>query len=228
MSKLKSFQYEFDETNLITDASKNIIVFSDSVIRVHRPRRIFDEPVDTICDEIDWIHQAQGELIDNGVLIRGGMTFGSVYAKENIVFGPAVIEAYELEKKIARYPRIIISEEIISKLMEANWGSSISKFKNVEKLLSCGEGDQYFIDYLSLSKHRNRAGYGPFLSRHRDLIRRNFERTTRCDVLKKLCWIAQYHNKKIESLTDDGDSRDHLYPRKSLLVPLPKACEDTT
>ncbi|WP_338988091.1 hypothetical protein KST01_03635 [Fusobacterium animalis] len=40
------------------------------------------------------------ELLDKGVYIRGGMTYGKLYHENNICFGPAMVEAYSLEQKL--------------------------------------------------------------------------------------------------------------------------------
>lgn len=45
------------------------------------------------------------ELLQLGFLTRGGITIGPVHHRDNIIFGPALIEAVALEKE-AHYPRI--------------------------------------------------------------------------------------------------------------------------
>lgn len=55
------------------------------------------------------------KAIPEGFLLRGGITSGLLYHNQGIVFGEALIEAYNMESKIAFYPRIIISEKVISK-----------------------------------------------------------------------------------------------------------------
>ena len=50
--------------------------------------------------------------------VRGGITFGDMYAKDDIVFGPALTEAYLLEEKNARVPRIIIRKKTLDHGME--------------------------------------------------------------------------------------------------------------
>jgi hypothetical protein len=48
-----------------------------------------------------------------GFLIRGGVTIGNLYHAQGIVFGPAMVEAYELESRTAVYPRIVVSHTIM-------------------------------------------------------------------------------------------------------------------
>jgi hypothetical protein len=56
------------------------------------------------------------ELLAKGILVRGAMTVGDLYHHEGTVFGPALIEAYELEAKHAQYPRIIASWKLQGKI----------------------------------------------------------------------------------------------------------------
>lgn len=48
-----------------------------------------------------------------GCLIRGGIATGSLYHAKGVVYGPALLEAYELESQFAQQPRIILSEETV-------------------------------------------------------------------------------------------------------------------
>src|SRR4051794_26916634 len=50
-----------------------------------------------------------------GVLLRGGMDFGELYHQDGVVFGEALVRAYNLEKS-ARVPRVLVSDSIIAKL----------------------------------------------------------------------------------------------------------------
>jgi hypothetical protein len=50
-------------------------------------------------------------LLRQGLLIRGAIPKGSLHHKKSIMFGPAFLEAYGIESRIAKYPRIIMSRE---------------------------------------------------------------------------------------------------------------------
>jgi hypothetical protein len=51
-------------------------------------------------------------LLRDGLLIRGAIAKGSLYLKGSIMFGPAFLEAYGIESKIAIFPRIVMSREV--------------------------------------------------------------------------------------------------------------------
>jgi hypothetical protein len=54
-----------------------------------------------------------------GLLIRGGATIGQLYHSGNVVFGEAMVEAYQLESRVSKYPRISVSHKIYSRTNES-------------------------------------------------------------------------------------------------------------
>jgi len=63
-------------------------------------------------------------LLEKGYLIRGGLTIGSYYSDDNLIFSGGLVEAYELESEYAKMPRIIVSDKFLSKLKEKNFSNS--------------------------------------------------------------------------------------------------------
>lgn len=58
------------------------------------------------------VAQLMMALMDLGVLVRGGISIGPLYHDTNVVFGPALIEAYKLESRSAKFPRILVSDHV--------------------------------------------------------------------------------------------------------------------
>ena len=56
----------------------------------------------------------QYSMISQGVYVRGGLSYGSFYFDENIIFSSGLVKAYEIENKLAIYPRIVIDKNIIT------------------------------------------------------------------------------------------------------------------
>ena len=57
-------------------------------------------------------------FVEWGFFVRGAIVYGEVYSDNNIIYGKGIIEAVEGEKK-AKFPRIIISEEL-KKIIDEN------------------------------------------------------------------------------------------------------------
>jgi hypothetical protein len=51
-------------------------------------------------------------LMPNGYLVRGAIAKGKLYHKGSVMFGPAFLEAYSIEQSVARFPRIILSQQV--------------------------------------------------------------------------------------------------------------------
>jgi hypothetical protein len=106
---------------------------------------------------LDLTQQLADSLIMGGYILRGGMTRGRLYHEDGVVFGPALIEAYDLEHTKAKNPRILVSDELTknyndSKCNECNF---LSKEAN-----SVGK-DEYYLDYLrySFQNHESKNKY---------------------------------------------------------------------
>ncbi|MEK7995523.1 MAG: hypothetical protein AAB403_17115 [Planctomycetota bacterium] len=53
-------------------------------------------------------------LLDGGTLLRGGIVRGNLFHDEHVVFGDALVAAYNLESTIANHPRIMITREVVA------------------------------------------------------------------------------------------------------------------
>lgn len=78
---------------------------------------------DCICHTVDPTPQGLIELIETvsglcssliytGVLVRGAIVLGRVYEEGQVIFGPGLIDAYENESKAAKYPRVLVTDDI--------------------------------------------------------------------------------------------------------------------
>ena len=49
------------------------------------------------------------------VLVRGAIVRGNLYAEDDVVFGQGFVDAYQMEEKTAKYPRIILTKALIKR-----------------------------------------------------------------------------------------------------------------
>ena len=147
-------QYRY-ETFFANDADINgnikMKIMSDSVCLYIRT----DFP-DSLFYLIAYCTAFQCDLFGTkGLLLRGGITSGAMYAKDDVIFGPALTEAYLLEEKNAKVPRIIIRKKTIDEGMN---GMDEDNAKLLWKALFRDDDSFYTLNYfwfLALAKDKN-------------------------------------------------------------------------
>ena len=161
---------------------------------------------------IDLLH-IQIDCIRNGILIRGATTIGPMHLGLNFegpVFGPALVDAYEMEDTEVVYPRIVVMDEALEAHKNDrdlwNDGHQYSDEKKfLDKWLKRDGAGPHYIDYL-------RASFGEFddppvdwpnfLRRHKSLIEAGFSANPPAKVKRKYSWMREYHNKVLTEALD--------------------------
>lgn len=59
------------------------------------------------------INNFSQELLGLGMLFRGAIAKGAALHTEHVIFGPALVEAYNLETKVSLHPRIMLSDPVL-------------------------------------------------------------------------------------------------------------------
>jgi len=143
--------------------------------------------------ELKSILRAQVALIPEGVTIRGAITVGNIVQSWDVVYGPAVVRAYDLESAKPGHPRIVIDEEALSLLDPELDGEKLIS----ELGLARRDGTTIYLDYLNACDVELRAQddeYQRFLEIHRDFIKKALARySNSAEVLPKYEWLRRYH-----------------------------------
>lgn len=100
-------------TNVVTKKDISVKIFSDNILLAVK---IEDDSnrVAKIEKIINLAGNIYNDALRHGYLIRGGITEGEFYKDDRniFVYGKALIEAINLEEKIAIYPRIVVQNSI--------------------------------------------------------------------------------------------------------------------
>lgn len=92
----------------------NSTAFSDSIVVTVRADDNINEMTSTLIVNLAYIGAI---LLEKGILFRGGLTIGNIiHESDGTVFGQGLIDSYKLESNYAKYPRIILSDKLISNL----------------------------------------------------------------------------------------------------------------
>jgi hypothetical protein len=154
---------------------------------------------------------AQGELLNQGILIRGGIAYGDIYFNKNQIYGPALNQAYELETKYAVYPRIVLSPNLIketksNKLLKSESHTYEMELEYIEKLIKQGDEGLWFIDYIRAMENEldDPVMFPGYLLKHKNIICEGAKKFQKMNnTLSKYLWMAKYHNDFVKKIPDE-------------------------
>lgn len=181
--------------NPTTDIPFKVKIFSDNIIVALSSDYYIEgenHPAIAFNRMTTLLSALQRLLLDNDILCRGAITFDNLFIDDVMVWGPALVEAYELESKIAVYPRIILSETL------KDWNNllntKVGDLFDMNNIKEDYDG-QLFINYLNY----------PQDTLTQSIVNKSMEQTnkilaneTRENVKSKYRW----HKKYLESLNN--------------------------
>ena len=149
--------------------------------------------------------EVQASLAADGFLLRGAIAFGDHYQDDDIAYGPALLEAVDLDKS-GSGPRLVIAPsaecQIAGQLASYR---SISDAPHCDALLIDPSDGRLFVNYLD-------AVFGYFLDDGIDYqllgeLRDNVtnalkEHESNPRVRRKYEWVATYHNYVFSDFAD--------------------------
>ena len=136
------------------------------------------------------------QYVKEDIFFRGGITKGNLFYDEKLhfVFGSGLVNAYLLESKVAKYPRIVIDKEL--------------KPSPILVGIDKDEEETWYLDYLSLGhslicyQNKPKQNYEHFLiclEEQKSAISRAYQKYKENEsVLPKYQWLAKYHNEFCE------------------------------
>ncbi len=118
------------------------------------------------------------------IICRGGITRGDVYHDGQVIFGPAMNEAYRLEQKCAKYPRVILSEDVVRDALSAD--------PNAKQFILRDDDGYHFVNTLWVLRKYMDFESGP------------------PDYIKRLCIEFEKHliKEMQDSLSEDNQKKE--------------------
>lgn len=108
----------------------NYYVMSDSVCIY------INDTIPAAFPVLVWIcmyFQVRMLCLDTPVFVRGSISKGKIYGDSNVLFGPALVEAYLRAEKLARVPRIIIPAQLFDETTEQTERTMLKGFTYLEQ-----------------------------------------------------------------------------------------------
>ena len=158
--------------------------------------KIFSDNI-LICKEIEEANPKQAvveifEILDKieelmftaeALFIRGAVVVGNLHFSENFVYGKALVNAYQLESKLAIYPRVIVDKSALC----------LIRGKNIPVVQD--KDGQYFYDYIQFCIVENKVDWLRKIKTFKFNILLNVSNnSTTLSVLNKMEWAVNYYN----------------------------------
>lgn len=158
-------------SSVASEAGFDVNQFSDSVV-IALP---FDKP--NFGRFLGVVAGFQFRLFSEGLLCRGGITHGKHFASGSFVFSAGLVEAYFIERDVARYPRIAVSQDLLDLLFSSR------RIGSDYPLLRERDGS-VFVDFLR----------GTDLEQAYHHVAKILEANKSCErgVREKLAWLSEY------------------------------------
>ena len=136
----------------------------------------------------------QLRLALNGIFCRGGMAVGLHRASENVLYGPALVEAVELEKQ-ATHPRIVISDQMITRYPDLL--QVVAFYYQMHRF----QDEKWFVNYLWGIYFKDKEDGIRELAKHSAVIVQAINKYGHIPrVLSKYEWARGYHNDAVGHL----------------------------
>ncbi len=127
LTALSQMKSDFDiSTRTHDEGSKSVLLkpaittFSDNIV-ISYPLELASKalgpdpaPLFLLSMAARLIGALAAHVLALGFLVRGGATIGPLYHAAGVVFGEAMVEAYEIESRTAIFPRVVLSPQITS------------------------------------------------------------------------------------------------------------------
>lgn len=197
MVKSKMFDYDL-ETRYFSD---NAVVYSSL------NEDIGHVPTGSIYLLFGVMGLVHFKMMSSGIFVRGGIDYGfGVEIDNNVPNGDALLSAYELESKVADYPRIVVGEKLIRYLEYRYNINGKSRERMIEKsviekcrnmlIVDGGQNtiDIFSTDFLNLYKEH---GLLVQIQSIRGEIAWNLQNQTKNEVKDKYAKLRTYMDKFI-------------------------------
>ena len=157
------------------------------------------EEIDNMDIEIYEVFYLLLNATIRGFLLRGAIVYGKLIHTKDVIFGPGLIDAYNKEKTIAKYPRIIIDDVIVADLKDLPEKSKNAK--SCEQIISRDTDGIYYIDFLKSARYEadNFREYTIFLSSFCDIL---LEMIDNPSLSEKYEWLKNKFTNHVNTYAD--------------------------
>lgn len=171
---------------------KRVTQFSDSIVisfPVDKQSGLFHA-----LAQILWL---QMNFLNKGMLCRGAIASGRLMHDADVLFGPAMVDAYTLESKAANYPRVILDQRIIDQGVAAHSDhhDAEDEQEGIMSFLTKDGDGMFYVDYIgkAIGEFDHPEEYPVYLSKLREIIF-NGIKSKDPSIRVKYSWLREKFN----------------------------------
>lgn len=153
---------------------------------------------DSFAALLDICHRLQFSLLyrKSPILLRGGIAYGKLYVEDDVIFGDGLTTAYLLESNLAKYPRVIFTDDTLSEGRRTR-KNMLHAYEPVMRTYDRDEDELYFLTYRPLFTMKPEL-YKPYLDVLVGLCNKNLNKLTDAGLREKYLWLRKLTNKIIK------------------------------
>jgi hypothetical protein len=201
-------------------SSQRVTQFSDSLVVSYR----IDEP-----SAVFWLLWGMAlavlDLAHRGYLVRGGVTMGPLIHNKQHLVGPAMVRAYEMESREAKYPRVIIDPAVfeVARMYRKEGHTPKDEERYARSYTKEDEDDgKLYFDYISWDSVVGVAGgdderFGRYFQTLSDSIKRGLAHSD-AGVLEKYLWLQRRYVAEIKQFSRASDAYKEQSPENYELI----------
>lgn len=181
LSEIRTAVTDWGQVPVASSIDIQITQFSDSLVFSFLPTQQY-------FMSFNFFKELAIQMIQEGVVFRGAITYGKIFHDREFVFGPAMNEAYRLENKVAVSPRIIIDRPALD--LQDDQGRKIEDYTG-QFVFTIDPSEYSYVNYIS-----DVNGYvdqGAYYAQLRKIIEKGLKSTNEC-VQKKYEWMKEKYN----------------------------------
>ncbi|HEX9963815.1 MAG TPA: hypothetical protein VGB04_02395 [Allosphingosinicella sp.] len=242
-----AFKEIVDETEADPDALRRLIAAMDALAEIGDDRSMDSQRVSQFSDSIVVsyrVDETSGvfwlliemawaviDLAYRGYLVRGALTRGPLFHTDRHVVGPAMVKAYLMESKEAKFPRVIIDPQLLELAREHRSEQHTPEEEEgyVRHFMKEDSDGRLFFDYVSWDTVVEYAGadddgYGPYLARLSSVIAKGLS-NEEAGVVEKYLWLHRHYQASLDhfaALPADHPYRAQSFENCELIESLPR------
>jgi hypothetical protein len=139
------------------------------------------------------VQRYQLQMALSGFFARGAITLGPLCITDEIIFGSALIESYQLEAKASIVPRVIVTNPVLKAVVEHIRSADCQHMPDESDLLCRDIDGWWFVNYLQAALEPTGINWKQ-IDQHRASVLTTLAHSPRHDILPKFGWVSRYHN----------------------------------